>query len=568
MSNTLFDYFSRSDGCFTVPIEFLSEIGIRDTFSQHLISNGICTTNNIDLFNQAYSIYFERARMLYKKCPHYWFPPRLQHICIVTDSGLVHPYFQPYNKNSWLLYSDDLEAESSSLEFVVFQFFHIERMWLIGKIDPLLYANFSYFLTLTETQVQNFIEGCQKTTRPDHTGFRALAQAIPTIRGLYHQQLNKPDTRLNNVRVMHDTGLVVPASAHQTLGQLQQVWSKTTQSVITAHQNLHSKVSVDAGKTIEHWLNTQQPKLLITGNIDGDPNGILWAPSSVSESNRLREVFSQVSESAEPCILADLKVIDDHSRRFLKSLRQPDQLSKPASYMTEGGLSYIHKNYMLVAYNLGQTRNLTRLWQPAPPYERLMLAARTVHEWGHLAAESGWVIIPQEYQQKRQALEQSLVTLFDQIHSCVPIKIQNQIAPEVTRLQAETGSLGQTLLKRMLVRIEDYMANLVASRFLNADEMDTYVRNNVHCHLQDYSSEGLYMQLIRQAYEFQYLHLSRIENPLQWFYGSTWFVEYFVDNDIISKALFEQLTEVVGAICNCYTVDESKFDFEHLSHRS
>ncbi len=567
MSDTLFEYFSNSDDCFTVPIDFLSETGISDTFAQHLIANGSCSADSVDLFNQAYSIYFERAQRLYKKCPRYWFPPRLQHICVATDSKLIHPYFQPYNKNSWLLYSDDLNPKSSSLEFIVFQFFHIERMWLIGKIDPLLYANLGYFLTLTEAQIQSFIEGCQKTTRPDSAGFQALARTMPAIRGLYHQQLNTPDTQLSNARVMHDTGLIIPLSAHQALGQLQQTWSQTTQSVIKKHQNLHSTVSINAGRTIDHWLNTQQPALVITGNVDGDPHGILWAPDSAPEPHRLRAVLNQISESAEPCILADLKVIDDHSTRFLKSLRQPDQLSKPAGYMTEGGLSYIHKDHMLVAYNLGQTRNQARLWQPTPPYERLMLAARTVHEWGHLAAESGWVIIPEEQQQKRQALEQSLVTLFDQIHADIPINVQTQIASEVTRLQAETGSLGQTLLKRMLVRIEDYMANLVAARFLSADEMDTYVRNNVHCHLQDYSSQGLYMQLIRQAYEFQYLHLSRIENPLEWFYHSTWFVEYFVDNGIISKTLFEQLTQVVGAICRCYVVDESKFDFERLSHR-
>jgi hypothetical protein len=135
---------------------------------------------------------------------------------------------------------------------------------------------------------------------------------------------------------------------------------------------------------------------------------------------------------------------------------------------------------------------------------------------------------------------------------------------EVEQLSSKSGSLGQALLDAMLVRVEDFMSNLLAQRYLSPDEMDTYVRNNVCCHLEQYRTGAIYMELVRQAYEFQYLRLSRILDPMAWFMKSTWFGEHFIEYGIITGAMFEDLVRVVGAICDCYEVDESKFDFTVL----
>ncbi len=561
MNRTIFDYCLQPDGCFTVPIDYLSNTGIDQNFAQYLIDNAVWTAVNIDLFNQAFALYFQRARQLYAQARGFWFPPRIQHICIVTDSDQIRPYFQPFNKNSWLLYQSDFELDSSSLEFAVYQFLHLERMWLLQQIDPVLYANFSYFLTLEDTPIQDFIGGCRKTNRPDAAGFLALAEAMPSIRKMYHQQLKKPVSVVRNVRVMQDTGLIIPAAVYPALAQCQQKWSHTVAAAINTFRDQHNKASSHCGQTIRRWLVDNHPPLLITG----DKGRILWEPGNAEHTDTLQATLHGVTEAAEPDILRDLQTIAFHSQRFLSCLRSPAELSKPADFITEDGLCYIHKQQQLIAYNIGSDRHAARLWQPAPPYERLMLAARTVHEWGHLVAESGWVIIPAARQAERQALEHALVTLFDQIHAEASPAVQKNAAAEVTRLKAETGSLGQTLLQRMLVRIEDYMANLVAYRFLSADEMDTYVRNNVHSHLQSYSTEGVYMQLIRLAYEFQYLRLSRIADPFDWFYKSTWFGEYFIDHGVISKTRFEQLLETVQGICDCYELDAGKFDFEALA---
>lgn len=556
----LWNYCHSQPGLLLLPIEQLSPDGISQAMQAMLLDQDLLTAAQLTLFNKAYRFYWQRTRRLYQKARQYWFPPRIQHICLVTDSELIRPYFQPFNKNSWLLYLDDFDPASSSIEFAAYQFLHVERMWLLGRLDPVMYTNLSYFLTLSAEQVEDFITGCRRNTRPDSDAFQILADSMPSIRKLYHDPLKKPTVAAGNLRGMRDTGLGVSADLIPVLQQLQQSWSQTTVKVTDKFRNAHIIQSAKPGQSIMDWLQKEKPALLITGK----ESKILWDPERPDEIAALRTVLNDVTQSAEPDILLDLHTIARHTCRFLDCLQQPEQLADPAAYMTEGGLSYIHNQRKLIAYNLGTGRHADRLWQPAPPYERLMLAARTVHEWGHLAAESGWVLIPEENQERRKTLENQLAELFDRLHQRAPARVQKQLAQEVARLSAETGSLGRTLLKRMLVRIEDFMANLVAARFLSADEMDTYVRNNVHCHLQDYSAEGVYMQLIRLAYEFQYLGLSRIKNPLQWFYSSTWFVEYFIDNGVISKPLFEELIKIVGEICDCYQLDESQFNFEQL----
>ncbi len=557
----MLNYCCHTDKYVLIPIEYLSAKGISSHFSGALIDDHKLSAESIELFNRAYQRYWRRSVRLYQNAPAFWFPPRAQHILIVKKPECIPPYSQPFNKNSWQLHITDLDKKTSSVEFVAYQFLHLERMWLLQQLDTVLVANLSYFLTLSDAQIEDFAFGCRHTTRPDAAAFRFLASQMPAIQKLHHTQLKKPQATVHNAKLMQATGLILPSNLHRILHDIQHTWSATATEVSIDFKQFHSKPAEQPGKKLCDWLIREQPALLITG-ADGQ---VLWDPDRPDDIQLLSLQLDSSGASAETAMLNDLSVINIQTRRFLSSLRAPEELVDPAPYITEGGLCYIHKQRKLICYNIGPGRNETRLWRPTPPYERKMLEARTVHEWGHLAAESGWVIIPADSRTLRSEQEQILAKLFDQIAAAAPANIQHRLANEVARLQAESGSLGQTLLNRMLVRIEDFMANLVAARLLHPDAMDTYVRNNVHCHLQSYSSEGVYMQLIRLAYEFQYLRLSRIEDPFRWFYNSTWFVEYFIDNKIISKSLFEQLTNIIKNICDCYQLDESKFDFPQVS---
>ncbi len=563
MKSALVEYSCESDSAILIPIEYLSADGIDKKFSQALTAKHRLSADAVELFNQAYSRYWERAELIFRQAPGFWFPARAQHILIARDNHSVPPYFQPFNKNSWVIYLADLDSRTSSVEFACYQFLHLERTWLIQQVEPVMVANLSYFLTLTDSQIDDFNQGCRKTTRPDAAAFKHLSDNMPAVRSMFHIQLRKPNATNAGSRVMKSTGLIVTDSTLQMLQSLQQSNSTTAVAASAGFKKHFAKPVGNSIRQLTGWLADDRPNLLITG----EQNSILWDPDNPKQLQALNNRLESATQTAVTGMLNDLQTINSHTQLFLQSLIAPAELAKPAPFITPGGLCHLHQHRRLICYDIGPGRNSGRLWQPDRPYERLMLAARTVHEWGHLTAESGWVIIPEQRKALRDQLEQQLIELFNNIHSNSPAAIRARLAPEVTRLQSEHGSLGKGLLKRMLVRIEDFMANLAASRFLHPDAMDTYVRNNVHTHIQDYRTEGLYMQLTRLAYEFQYLRLSRIEDPLNWFYSSTWFTEYYINNGIIDTECFEQLTDVIGNICGCYQLDQSKFDFTSLGDR-
>ncbi len=560
MNSDLFDYYFAHDGIFVIPIEHLSSVGLSRSFEDGVLERGVFNRESIELFNQAFNTYWKRALELHQKAPRLWFSPRVQHVCIVTQPNRIRPYCLPFNKNSWTMYASDFDPAFSTLEFATYQLFHVERMACLQEIGPKsLAANLSYFLTLSQKQLRDFVTGCRKTPRPDAKGFRALAEAMSWIQKLYHEQLKRPTLALPRARVMRETGLILPGSLSNKLDRLLQSWLDCASDVIQQHRGTYACRSVPETK-ISTWLSENQPPLLVTG-----ANGrILWAPDAPEETAELHASLAELTEQGEERILKDLDVVGFHSRRFLKSLRLPQELADPASDLAEEGLSYIHGERKLVAYNIGPGEYENRLWEPSPPYERLMLAARTIHEWTHVAAESGWVLIPAERKSEWKALTEELAELFEEMYAVAPPAIRNQTARELAMSEGESGRLGQAVLKRMLHRAEDFMCNLLAKKFLSPDEMDTYVRNNVYSHWDDDASGGVYVQLGRQAYEFQYLRLSRIEDPMGWFLKSTWFTERFIQTGIISEALFERLMTKVAQICDGYQIDESKFDFASL----
>jgi hypothetical protein len=290
---------------------------------------------------------------------------------------------------------------------------------------------------------------------------------------------------------------------------------------------------------------------------------IVWDPEAPGSFSDLLAQLERVTEHGEERIIKDLEVVDHHSRRFLNSLREPGGLSAPAHFMTPGGLSYIHPTRKLVAYSIDDERNGLRLVEPAPAYERLMLGARTMHEWGHLSAESGWISVPAAAKAKRDELIAELAAVIDSLHEGAPAHVRAGTALEIEQLRASsrTGSPGRHLVRMMLVRAEDFQANLLAKRYLRAAEMETYIRNNVYSLVTEGDTTGVYARMLRYAYQYQYLRLSRINDPMDFFLKSSWFAEHYYRSGVLTEAQFKKVVELVGGLCGCYAIDESKFDF-------
>ncbi len=560
MSTPLDAYCFAWDGMFVVPIEGLTSAGMTPAFRATLLEQGAAGEAWAEQFDQAFATYWERASALSAAAPHHWYPPRLQHVCIVTEPDRVRPYFQPFNKSSWLLYASDFEPATTTPEFAAFQFFHVERMGILQQIVPSLIANLAYFLTLSDEEVEQFCDGCRRTTRPDLAGYQALVDAMPAVRQLHHETLRPAALAIPGAVRIPDLGLVFPASLQEPLAALQSSWGRAAQNVFERHRGAHVAPSRTRGTRVGDWLVEARPPLLVTGA----EGRILWDCEMPDERAALDEALAEASADAEVAIRSDLEAVGEQTARFLACARDPQELVDPSPHMTEEGLSYVHRERKLVAYSIGPGENENRIWQETPPYERWMLAARTAHEWGHLVAESGWVHVPDARKEERAEKEAALVALFDEVHDSAPDPVRAATAEEAAHYAAKSGSLGNALLKGMMIRIEDYQANLFAHRLLDADAMDTYVRNNVFCELPGATRGGVYFPMVQQVYELQYLRLSRIPEGRDWFLRSTWFAERFIEPGIITLEQFHQLADAIAAVCDCYELDPERFDFTAL----
>ena len=554
MKDEILDYCSSQAGLLLVPVEVLSDQGLDAEAARAFQQRNLLSVPECERIDQMVFKYCQRADKLGRASPQ-WFPARIQHLCLVSNGAQTRPYFQPFHASSWLLYRDDIQPSTSSLEFSIFMLLQAERQYLQQQIGGSLMANLPYLLILNETQRDDFCAGCYASTRPDGAAYRALADAMPAICGLHHDPFRRPSAIPAEYQLLNN-GMIVNAEQREALARLQSEWIAAVESVIQSHHSSTAQPDQGAGQSILQWLESEAPELVLTGQA----HAVLWQGPSTSD-DRLTRLFSSLTPEAERSILEDLKVVDRKSRLFLDSLTNADRLKPPAPWMTESGLSFIHAETNRIAYSL--TDDPERLRQPSPPYERLMLAARTIHEWGHQAAETGWVRVAPERQHERNRYEQELIEMLDCIIGALPGPLQ-PVLLQALNIQDSAVTPGQHLLNGLLRRIDDYMANVLARRYLTADEMDTYVRNNVGSRMPDYAPEQALQHLLRVAYEYQYLHLSSIEQPMDWFLKSTWFEPLFVHPGLITLSSFVDLTDQIGKICSCYAIDPAAIELPVL----
>jgi hypothetical protein len=127
---------------------------------------------------------------------------------------------------------------------------------------------------------------------------------------------------------------------------------------------------------------------------------------------------------------------------------------------------------------------------------------------------------------------------------------------------AAIGSPSPTegLAQTFLARLPDYQANLLAQRFLDRAEIETYVRHNIRTLRFSHAPPQLFRMLIRYLFELQYLGFSAVVDARTFFVRSTWFDADFFATGVLDAARFGELAEHAAAICACYAVDESRFN--------
>jgi len=268
-------------------------------------------------------------------------------------------------------------------------------------------------------------------------------------------------------------------------------------------------------------------------------------------------MLSDASDTAVASLHADLRVIDERSREFLSRVSDVESLPRECAVLESSGGTYIDPAQRAVVYELQQSIFDTRAI-PAPPYHRLLLGARVMHEWGHIAHTAKIVRIPDECRTTYTERRAEFGETFTRVLRSVPEPFQPALEPELREL-AQLGEMPKVLARKTLCRVGDYLANMVSARLIPGEEMQAYVRTNVRHHLDE--KLGLVSELARHAYEIHYLDLVGL--PRDYFYRTSRFVDHFFATGMLREAEVEALFDAAGEVLACYAIDESRLSLAH-----
>jgi hypothetical protein len=546
----LADYYFHDARLILVPIEQLTPDGMSAEFAALLQIRCAWDDIRVALFNAALARYWTRTTALAARSRH-WAPPRLRHVSLVRERLAVRPYVQLLNTSAWLLYESDFDPALSNAEFPAYLLVHGDRMAQTGEVTSAALHTAAYWFERSDDECAAFAAAAARAQRPDAAGFQVVASAIPWLRDLYHEDL-RPAPATTAVRGIPGTGLLVPRRIEQQPPALVQKWTAVAQGTLSAFHAAAGKPVPTAVGALCGWLTTDVPPLLITGH----GNRILWDPEVPARVGGLRSELRSASGAAVDDVHADLQVIARHTRAFLSALVDPQALPAPAPHTDQSGYSYLHRQRRLIAYNLHEP-GMERLRSPTLPYARAMLGARTVHEWAHLAVEAGWV--PQTAPATEVAdLHAALAGALDAAIAAAPQEIRAATAADLHALDAHV-SPGTALARVLLTRMPDYQANLLACRFLDLSERETYIRHNIRTLRGRYTPAQLWRMLVRYLSEYQYLTFSAVNDPVEFFVHSTWFDADFFTTGVLDRQRFVALAAAVQRVCATYQIDEACF---------
>ncbi len=549
----LADFYFAQDALFVIPVEALTAAGLSPSFAAALMRRRGIAPAWVRTFNTAYAAYYQRCATLYERAAASWFPPRAQNVCIVTAPHVTRPYFQVFPQASWLLYHSDFDAVAGSPEYAIYQFFHAERLGLCDTLVDAFAHNLGYFLLRSDDEVARFGEQAAVSCRPDAAAFRQLAALLEQRRGIYHATLRPPPPELSEPCGRIDAAdLIVARSMQPALHSLAQAVNRTHAQVVQRYMNVQAKRTTAEAPVarLARWLAEQRPRVLLM--VDG---AVVWDADNPSDTTAVVRAAASLADGPAAALQQDLTIIDEHSRRFLALLREPQRLPRQQHFDHSGGV-YIDEPRQLIVYD-ASAASLNRLVEATPPYQRWLLGARVMHEWGHLAVAAGWVAVALPLREEEKQARQDVALLLRRIVNEAPAPYADIARQEQAHFGGANVEPGEAWMQYLFSRMPDYQTNLLAQRLLYREQLESYLRVNVRCHAHD--GIGPYQQLMRYAFEYQYLALSAIEQPLDYFLRSTWFEPLFVAAGIITLPRMQALWRAVARVCACQRIDESAF---------
>lgn len=555
-------YFSHPE-LFIIPIEHLGQQGMSEAFAEVLRQERSLGQEWIELFDRAYATYWARATELHARAPQSWFPPRRQSLAIVLEPQHTRPYYQPFHKSSWMLYASDFDPETSNLEHATYQLLHAERLSTSRDIAMALICGLSYWGLRSDEEIAAFTEATARSPRPDAAAFRRLAEALPWARELVHDPLRPPASKeaAAGLRPIAEARLYVTAEQGARLQALVPLLRQDAAAVMERYLEAVAEAPATdiavamapspADHVCERLASARPPVIVVAQD-----ERTLWDPDRPDDTAALREAIAGIGPRVAQSLRDDLLTVGEHSRRILAALRHPDELPIDREGVEQEGGIYVHGERPLIVYSLAQP-GLDPRREPAPPYHRWLVAARTVHEWGHLCEDAGWVGLPTAREDEHARAKEAIAEVVEAMLAAAPGPFVESVRSDAAEAGREPGQLAVDL---MLARMPDYLCNMLARRFLSPEELESYVRANVYTH---FGEEHRMLRLLsRHAYEYQYLRLGRLEDPIDYVLSSTWLQDFMVGSGLVSREHLVGLFDAATRLCECYEVDESAFRFE------
>ena len=533
---------------FVIPAETLSEAGVRKDLADLLISEGRLSGKQLHRLELAFRLYWQRSVDLYARAPGDWFPPRRTNLLIAAEPDSVAPYLEPFAGTSSLLYVSDLGAGP---EYVAYLLAHMERLALVRSVRAAVVCNLSYWFDRDPGSRRSFADGAMQARRPDAHCFVALASALEWVDELLHNPLRAPKGEPAEPYVgVSGTGLYVPKRRQADLLALSNAAEAAMHTALATSAPALVLRTPRPVAELADWLLQSRAHVIVV-----DPDGAtVWAPES-SDCEAIRGALADASDAAVASVHADLRVIDERSRDFLGRVHEIEALPRHCAMLETGGGAYVDTARRAVVYELRQPGFDARTAE-APPYHRLLLGARVMHEWGHVAHAAKILRVSDQRRSAYASARAALGECFARVIAAFPERLQGQTADEIGALAPRAGELPQALARKTLARVGDYLANLLCAQLIPGEEMQAYVRTNVRHHMDE--DLGLVSELARYAYEVHYLPLATL--PRSYFFETSRFAACFIDTGIVSEEDAHALFDAAGAVLACYSVDESKFD--------
>ncbi len=547
----LADYYFADPRVVLVPIEHLSARGVSREFGRLVRARGGWSDARLALFDAGFSRYWTRSTALALRTPTWPFPRR-RHVAVVRGPLAVRPYVGLLNTSAWMLYDADLDPDASDPELVAYLLAHGDWVAGTGEVTLAAARSAAWWLERTDDECAAFAAAAGRSTRPDAEAWRALAASLPWLRQLHHDVIRPPVLAIPE-RPIPGTGLLVPRTLEDEPASLAERWASVAQATLGAYRDAWRRTDPTTTAALCDWLASAAPPLLVTAS-DG---AVVWDPEAPRAVDRLRAALAPADGVAVEAILADLRVVERHTRAFFAAVVRPDALPRPPANTFQEGYTYLHAERRLIAYNLHEP-GMERLHGPPLPYERQMVGARTAHEWAHLADAAGWVprtVSGEVY----GALRAALAVELDAAIAAAPAAVRRMTAADLAALARPGVSAGVALAQLTTTRMPDWRANLVARAFMTTAERETYVRHNVRTLRGEYAAPHFWRMLIRYLFEYQYvspaLGLTAIADPRDAFLATTGVADDVLASGVLDGACFDTLAAAVGRLCACHAVD-------------